>query len=182
LSQSTFNVAGCGGSHCGTLLDSASVTQVRKLAKLVTSMVRPRIAFRSLRVSPEFRAFVLDQLGRLPQLRAKAMFGGVGLYSGDCFFGIVAADELFFKVHDGNRAEYEAAHSEPFRPVANRSVAMSYWRVPIEVLEDPSELATWARAAIRAAGSAAAKPGRKRTAKPRAKRKPHKGVARRKGR
>jgi DNA transformation protein len=141
-------------------------------------MARPRIAFRSLRVSPEFRAFVLDQLRRLPQLRAKAMFGGVGLYSGDCFFGIVAADELFFKVHDGNRAEYEAAHSEPFRPIANRSVAMSYWRVPIEVLEDPSELATWALAAIRAAGSAAAK--RKRIAKPRAKRKARKAGARRK--
>jgi DNA transformation protein len=138
-------------------------------------MARPPITFRSLRVSPEFRAFVLDQLGRLPQLRAKAMFGGVGLYSADCFFGIVAADELFFKVDDSNRTEYEAASSEPFRPVANRAVAMSYWRVPVEVLEDPSELATWALAAIRAAGNAAAK--RKRPAKRRAKGKRRKPVA-----
>jgi TfoX/Sxy family transcriptional regulator of competence genes len=43
---------------------------------------------------------------------------------------------------------------------------MSYWRVPLEVLEDPSELATWALAAIRAAGNAAA-PKSKRKAKPR---------------
>jgi DNA transformation protein len=138
-------------------------------------MARPPNTFRSLRVSPEFRAFVLDQLGRLPQLRAKAMFGGVGLYSADCFFGIVAADELFFKVDDSNRTEYEAASSEPFRPVANRAVAMSYWRVPVEVLEDPSELATWALAAIRAAGSAAAE--RKRPAKRRVKRKRRRAVA-----
>jgi DNA transformation protein and related proteins len=117
------------------------------------SVARPRIAFRSLRVTPEFRAFVLDQLGAVPQLRSRAMFGGVGLYSGERFFGIVAADELFFKVDDNNRGAYEAAGSEPFRPVADRPVSMSYFRVPIEVLEDPSELTEWARAAIRAANA-----------------------------
>ncbi len=48
---------------------------------------------------------------------------------------------------------------------------MSYFRVPIEVLEDPSELTEWARAAIRAA-NAVPKPKRKapRTAKPPARR------------
>lgn len=119
-------------------------------------MARPRVTFRSLRVAPEFRDFVLDQLSRVPQLRPKAMFGGVGLYSGERFFGIVAADELFFKVDDSNRAAYEAAGSEPFRPLADpeRPVSMSYWRVPIEVLEDPAELTEWARAAIRVATSA----------------------------
>jgi DNA transformation protein len=140
-------------------------------------MARPRIAFRSLRVTPEFRDFVLDQLARIPQLRSKRMFGGVGLYSGDSFFGIVAADELFFKVDDSNRSAYEAAGSEPFRPVLNRPVSMSYWRVPIEVLEDTGELAAWALAAIRASGNAASKP--KRKAKP-AKRKPPKTARRKK--
>ena len=138
-------------------------------------MARPRIKFRSLRVTPEFRDFVLDQLVRIPQLTAKAMFGGVGLYSGDAFFGIVAADELFFKVDDSNRAAYVAAGSEPFRPVLARPVSMSYWRVPIEVLEDTGELATWALAAIRAAGNAAAKPQRKAKS---AKRKPRKAAGR----
>jgi hypothetical protein len=42
-------------------------------------MARPRTKFRSLRVTPEFRDFVLDQLAAVPQLRPKAMFGGVGL-------------------------------------------------------------------------------------------------------
>jgi DNA transformation protein and related proteins len=122
---------------------------------------RPKVAFRSLRVSPEFRDFVLDQLSGVPQLRAKRMFGGIGLYSAERFFGIVAADELFFKVDDHNRGAYEAAGSEPFRPVIDRPVSMAYWRVPIEVLEDPSDLARWAREAIRAAG-AAPRPKRKR--------------------
>ena len=128
-------------------------------------MARPSIKFRSLRVTPAFRDFVLDQLARLPQLRSKAMFGGIGLYSGESFFGIVAADELFFKVDHSNRAAYEAVGSEPFQPVAARPGSMSYWRVPIEVLEDTGELAAWALAAIRAAGNAAAKPQRKRGGK-----------------
>jgi DNA transformation protein len=125
-------------------------------------MARPRAAFRSLRVTPAFRDFVLDQLARVAELRSKRMFGGIGLYSGERFFGIVAADELFFKVGDGNRAAYEAAGSEPFRPLADpaRPVSMSYWRVPPEVLEDPAELTLWARAAVRAAAAKAAKPRR----------------------
>lgn len=90
------------------------------------------------------------------------MFGGVGLYSGERFFGILAADELFFKVDDANRPAYEAAGSEPFRPVLDRPVSMSYWRVPIEVLEDPSELAAWAREAIRAAAAAPRRTARRR--------------------
>jgi TfoX/Sxy family transcriptional regulator of competence genes len=55
---------------------------------------------------------------------------------------------------------------------------MSYWRVPIEVLEDAGELATWALAAIRAAGNAASKPRRKK--KPAKKRKPRTAGARKK--
>jgi len=134
-------------------------------------MARPRVTFRSLRVAPEFRDFVLDQLARVPELRSKSMFGGVGLYSGERFFGIVAADELFLKVDDSNRAAYEAAGSEPFRPLADpkRPVSMSYWRVPIEVLEDPAELVVWARAAIHAASATRAR-------RPRAKRKPKRNV------
>jgi DNA transformation protein len=135
-------------------------------------MARPRATFRSLRVAPEFRDFVLDQLARVPQLRSKRMFGGVGLYSGELFFAIIAADELFFKVDDSNRATYEAAGSEPFRPLADptRPVSMSYWRVPIEVLEDPAELADWARAAIRAATNSA--PKRTRGSKKRSRHNP----------
>ena len=129
------------------------------------SVARPSGKFRSLRVTPEFRDFVLDQLAGVRELRPKRMFGGIGLYSGARFFGIVAADELFFKADDVNRGAYEAAGSEPFRPVAARPVSMSYWRVPIEVLEDAAELRVWAQAAIRAADAAAAKKPRPRTAR-----------------
>ncbi len=121
----------------------------------MTKRARTDSKFRSLRVTPHFREFVLDQLASVRELRSRRMFGGIGLYAGERFFGIVAADELFFKVDDGNRAAYGAAGSEPFRPLADRRrpVSMSYFRVPIEVLEDPGQLAEWARAAIRAANA-----------------------------
>ena len=43
-----------------------------------------------------FKEFVLDQLGALPDVRAKAMFGSHGIYSGETFFGIL--DEVSFAI------------------------------------------------------------------------------------
>jgi DNA transformation protein len=117
---------------------------------------------RSLRVSDGFRTFSLDQLSAVKGLRARPMFGGFGLYADDLFFGILAADVLYFKVDDTNRADYDASESEPFRPFANRPMSMSYFSVPLEVLESPPTLTTWAERAIRAA-RADKKPARKTT-------------------
>ena len=80
--------------------------------KTSAKKVRPaRGPLRSMRVSASFRDFVLDQLSNVDGLRARAMFGGVGLYAEDVFFGILAADVLFLKVDDTNRREYETAGS-----------------------------------------------------------------------
>jgi len=59
-------------------------------------------------VSSSFRTFVVDQLSRVvPHLRARAMFGGVGIYAGDLFFALIADDSLYFKVNDSNRPDFE---------------------------------------------------------------------------
>ena len=135
---------------------------------------------RPMRVSAGFRDFVLDQLSGVDGLRAKAMFGGVGLYAEDVFFGILAADVLFFKVDDTNRREYERAGSSPFEPYADRAMTMPYYNVPITVLEDPVLLGQWAVRAVAVAQTArTAKPTktrkREKVAKPA---KPRKGVRR----
>jgi DNA transformation protein len=101
-----------------------------------------------MRVSASFREFVLDQLSGVRDLRARAMFGGVGLYAGDAFFGILAADVLYLKVDDTNRAEYEAAGAHPFKPYDDRTGTMSYYDVPVTVLEDAEMLVKWARRSI----------------------------------
>lgn len=105
---------------------------------------------RSLRVSDSFRAFVLDQLSEVGDVTARSMFGGVGLYHRDVFFGILARDVLYLKIDDDNRGEYQRAGSAPFRPYPNRPGTGQYYAVPPDVLESPHDLAGWVRKAIAA--------------------------------
>lgn len=106
-----------------------------------------------MRVSSGFREFVLGQLAEVRELHAKPMFGGLGLYSGDVFFGIVAGDVLYFKVDETNRADYEHAGSRPFKPYVDRPVSMSYYSVPAAAVEDAAALAQWATRSITVAGA-----------------------------
>lgn len=116
-----------------------------------------------MRVSSGFREFVLDQLAGLPGLRDRSMFGGVGLYAGELFFGILASDVLYFKVGDSNRREYEDLGSRPFKPYADRSMTMPYYAVPIEIVEDAGTLVKWAKRAVAVAKTS--KQGSKRHVK-----------------
>lgn len=104
-------------------------------------------------VSPDYLAYVLDQLSPAASATSKRMFGGVGLYAGGLFFGLIAEDVVYLKVDDTSRPEYEARGCEPFRPFADTR-SMSYYAVPEEVLEDPDQLAEWARTAIGVAARA----------------------------
>src|SRR5438094_559916 len=108
---------------------------------------------KSMRVSSGFREYVLDQLAALPGLRDRSMFGGVGLYANDLFFGILASDVLYFKVDDSNRQEYEQARSRPFKPYADRAMTMPYYAVPIAIVEDAAMLVTWAKRAVAVAAT-----------------------------
>ena len=105
----------------------------------------------SLRSSPSFERFVLDQLSELGEVASRKMFGGVGLYSDGTFFGIIARDALYLKVDDQTRGEYERAGMPPFTPYPDRSTTMAYYMVPVGVLESAPELTRWARAAVTAA-------------------------------
>ena len=103
-------------------------------------------------VSEGFRAFVLEQLARAtPSLRARSMFGGVGLYSGDFFFALMDDDVLYFKVDDTNRPRFEERAMGPFRPGGDGGEVMQYYEVPADVLEDAELLAAWAAEAVEVA-------------------------------
>jgi DNA transformation protein len=132
----------------------------------MTKTPRPKTPARgklkSMRVSSGFREFVLDQLAALPGLRDRSMFGGVGLYAGDVFFGIVASDVLYLKVDDSTRPDYERAGSRPFKPYEDRPMTMAYYAVPIGVVEDSATLVKWAKRAV-AAATASKKTAAKRS-------------------
>ena len=99
-----------------------------------------------------FKEFVLDQLGALPDLRAKAMFGGHGLYQGEHFFGILFEGRLYFKTDGKSQPDYTMRGMVPFTyEQRGRKMTMQYHEVPPEVLEDRVELVAWANRAIQAA-------------------------------
>lgn len=108
----------------------------------------------SLRVTAGFRDFALDQLAGISDLRAKSMFGGVGLYSGEHFFGILAGDVLYLRADDTTRDGFVKAGGRPFTPYPGLAASMSYYSVPIGVLESAPDVVQWATRAIRVARAA----------------------------
>ena len=102
-------------------------------------------------VSEEYLDYVVDQLACIGEVSAKRMFGGVGLYHDGLFFGLIAADVLYFKVDDEDRPAYEGAGARPFQPYGEGSYSMSYFEVPVDVLEDVDQLRKWSRRAFAAA-------------------------------
>ena len=136
-----------------------SVAMVRTPGTRVASPAHRKL--KSMRVTDGFRAFVLEQLAGVESVRAHAMFGGVGLYADDFFFGLLAADTLYLKVDDSNRAQYEAAGMTTFQPYPGKSMTMSYYQVPARVIEDSHELTVWAQASVRVAARATSNKSRR---------------------
>ena len=108
-------------------------------------------------VTPEYREFALEQLGRVVPVTARGMFGGVGIYSGGLFFALLDDDTLYLKVDDGNRGAFEAAGMRPFAPYGDQAKPMQYWELPADVLEDAERLRPWVDGALDAARRAARK-------------------------
>jgi DNA transformation protein and related proteins len=116
--------------------------------------------------SADFLAYVLDQLAALGGVSSRRMFGGVGLYCDELFFGLIAADVLYLRVDDANRGDYTARGAAQFRPYADRPhLSMNYFEAPVEVLEDAAELVVWARRSVEVAARAPPAPARKAAAK-----------------
>ncbi len=104
-------------------------------------------------LSPQYRDYALDLLAPLGPVRARRMFGGGGLFHGDVMFAFISGEELYFKVDDANRPDYEAAGEPPltFRRGGKDRALKSYYRVPDTLYDDADELLLWARKAVDAA-------------------------------
>ena len=115
-------------------------------------------------VSDSFKTYVLEQLGRVrPDVRSRAMFGGVGLYAGDRIFGLIDDDVVYLKVDDGNRGGFEAAGMGPFQPFGPGGEVMQYYELPEGTLDEPDLLRPWVEGAVEVALRAK---GRKKPAGP----------------
>src|SRR5438552_19001765 len=86
------------------------------------------------------------------------MFSGRGIYHDGLIFALALRGELFLKVDSETEREFRAAGSSPFtyaRKGSSKVVALSYWRLPELAVDDPEEIARWARLAVEAAQRAA---------------------------
>jgi DNA transformation protein len=103
-------------------------------------------------ISQEYLRYVLEQLRGLGRITSRRMFGGAGIYCGEVFFALVFEDQLYFKEGDANRAEYEERGMQRFKPYADRpELSMTYYTVPVDVLEDSEQLREWGRRSVAAA-------------------------------
>ena len=114
-------------------------------------------------VRDSYRDWLLEQLGWVRPVRARRMFGGLGLYADEVFFGVVDNDTVFFRTGDSNRTDYESRGMEPFQPMGPGTKPMAYHEVPADVLEDVGPLGDWMAKAVREAESAKPRPKPRRS-------------------
>ena len=113
----------------------------------------------------DFVEHVCELLAPLGAVRPKRMFGGWCIYVDEIPTGLVAYDTLWFKVDEGNRADYEAAGVGPFKPFPDKDMVMSYWQVPESVMDDRRSIVDWGRRALDAAVRSGTKKRTRRTAR-----------------
>lgn len=80
----------------------------------------------------------VDRVRPLGEVTSKKMFGGVGIFiEGNMFALVNPAGDVFLKVDDSNRGQFEAAGTESHG-------RMPYYVIPAAVLADDDRLLAWA--------------------------------------
>jgi DNA transformation protein len=107
--------------------------------------------------SPGFVAFAVDLLSPVGPVRARAMFGGHGIYCGEVMIGLVDDDEVFLKTDEQTRHRFlEAGCRRWVYTGGGRKMETSYFRPPDEAHESPEEMRPWGELALAAARRGAA--------------------------
>jgi DNA transformation protein len=100
-------------------------------------------------LSPEFLSRVNTQLSAARPVRTRKMFGGLGIYLDEAFFGVCDDDKTFFKVDDTNIEAYESRGMGSW--IMGGQINDKYREVPGDVMADPGELGDWIDAAAEVA-------------------------------
>jgi DNA transformation protein and related proteins len=112
--------------------------------------------------------FIRDFFASEGPISVRRMFGGQGIYIDGAIVAVVLRDELLLKADDETAAFFEEAGSLRwrYRREGKAAVAMPYYSVPPEALDDPEAMAVWARRAREAGVRAAMSSKPKRRGKP----------------
>ena len=104
-------------------------------------------------VSPGTREWVLELFEPLGGVTARAMMGGLALYSDGRIFAIVGGDDRVFLKADGALASAlaaEGAERFTYARSGGAAVAMGYWSLPDAAIDDPDAACDWARRSLAA--------------------------------
>ena len=114
-------------------------------------------------VSDSFREYAIEQFRRARlTVRAKTMFGGVGLYADNHFFAVIDNDTLYLKTDAEFEKDFVELGMKPFQPFGDGTPPMHYHEIPPDVLEDPESLRSWSDRAIDIARKAKVRKASKR--------------------
>ncbi len=92
----------------------------------------------------EFLEYILELLEPSGGIASCRMFGGYAIRKNGLPIALIFDDEVYFKVDDSNRQDYEVINSKPFTyKKGNKTIIISNWKVPIEILEDSDRLMEW---------------------------------------
>jgi DNA transformation protein len=95
-----------------------------------------------------------DLFSGLGPVTIRRMFGGKGVYHNGVIIAVELRGELMLKADAQSAPQFEAAGCTQWTYVGSRhgkTVAMPYWSVPDGAMDDPDEMAPWARQAYQAA-------------------------------
>ncbi len=101
-----------------------------------------------------FHDFVVyDLLSEVGGIRSRRMFGGWGIYCDPIFFAIIFENQLYLKAGAALAEDFKKGGSEQFvydkkQGKQRKQVAMSYFSVPEDVLEDREEFLRWVTRSI----------------------------------
>jgi len=101
-------------------------------------------------MTQQYCQYIIDILSPWADIICKPMFGGYGVYKNGQIFAIIADEEIYFKVDKVTQPDYEKLNAEQFiYDGKNKPIKMSYWKVPLEILEDNIRLHESAEAAYK---------------------------------
>jgi len=96
-------------------------------------------------VSKDFFEYIRYQFFDLDGMTTRSMFGGVGLFCDGKMFGVISNDVTYLKVNETNKEKYLLAGSSPLKPFPHKPTVLSYFEIPVDILEDLEELVEWAK-------------------------------------
>jgi DNA transformation protein len=96
---------------------------------------------------------IRDMFAALGPVAVRRMFGGKGIYHNGVIVAVEVGGELMLKADSVSAPDFEEAGCRQWTYTGSRHgkvVSMPYWTAPEAALDDPDEMAVWARKAYEA--------------------------------